>query len=215
MFLCNTRFSSPQHSLDNTTWTLESKEQGSCKRVTKLFENDWKCPIMLVETGLRFAFRVTCPFHEGRVWLPSFCLYSLIPPSCWLWSLSLLPGSSHSSPDLQKRLSDLCLPAYSVVCAGLVKWIGEKEWLEGHQSQPKIRVWGRASGIGRRGKMVRTTMSTPRCWQRVVRLAYPISWDCTLKPFPLNGCPQVFPVLFCSAAIRVWKISSVWSSAAS
>ena len=67
-------------------------------------------------------FWVTWPFHEQWVLLPSSWLYSLIPLSHWLWSLSLLPVSSSSSLSLEKLQSELYLPACSVICARLVKW---------------------------------------------------------------------------------------------
>lgn len=143
MFLCNTRFSSPQHSLDSTTWTLESKDQGSCKRVTKLFENDWKCPTMLVATGLRFAFRVTCPFHEGRVWLPSFWLYSLIPPSGWFWSLSLLPGSSQLPRPAETTIWSLPPSLQRSLC-----WVSEVNWRKGVARRTSEPAQDKSTGEG-------------------------------------------------------------------
>lgn len=91
-------------------------------------------------------FQVTCPFHEQWVSVPLSWLYRLVHPSHWLWSSSLLPMSSSSPLSLQKPLPDLHLPAYCIICAGLVKWIGEKEWLKGYQNQPKIRAGERRWG---------------------------------------------------------------------
>ena len=99
------------------------------------------------------------------------------------WSLKfLLVSSLFISLTLQKQLSDHSLLAYSVVCAGLVKWLGEKEWIKSPQGHPKIRIGALVSGMGKRGKMGINTMSIPRCWQCVAILAHPGSWDCTLAP---------------------------------
>ena len=168
---CSFCMKSPDSPVCSTLWTVPlghsiQKSKDPANASANSLKMTGKTSYHVVRRNwVKVCFQVTCPFHEGWVSLPSSWLYSLIPPSHWLWSLSLLPVSSSSSLSLQKLLSDLSLPAYSVVCAGLVKWIGKKGWLKVHQSQPKIRVGGRASGIGRRGKMGRTTVSTPRCWQ--------------------------------------------------
>lgn len=53
-----------------------NQEQGSCKQVSKLLENGWKCSTMLDEIGLSFGFRCLVISVKGRCHSP-FLGYSL------------------------------------------------------------------------------------------------------------------------------------------
>lgn len=117
-----------------------NQEKGSCKQVTKLLENGWKCPTMLDEIGLNFGFWCLVISIKGGCHSPSLgyaasrLMFGLNNPKdpfqpkiLWFLHVSLVlesPSCELTKPTETANWS--FLPTYSTVCAGLVKWIGER-----------------------------------------------------------------------------------------
>lgn len=72
----------------------------------------------------------------------------------------------------------------------LVKGVAQR-----HRSQHEIRTGGGRVAWGGEGRWENHSVA-PRCWQWVVRLAQPSSWDCTLKLLLWMFSLKSFPCSF-------------------